>query len=118
MEIEPHRGGFRKPISVRAFILDYLAENGEAYIAQMHRAYKAELKRLAAASDKRTVMGKRGIMVRPYHSPTYHSFQIKVWVMAREGLLEFNRSEPTTGLNNQFKGFAQLPERHYYKLKG
>ena len=48
MEIERRRGGFRKPISVKAFILGYLAENGEAYIAQMHRAYKAELKRLAA----------------------------------------------------------------------
>lgn len=117
MEIEPQRGGFRKPVSVRAFILGYLAENGEAYIAEMHRAYKAELKRLAEASDKRTVMGKRGIIVRPYHSPRYHSFQLKVRALAREGLVEFKRSERTTGLDNQFKGFSELPERHYYKLK-
>jgi len=117
MEIEPQRGGFRKPISVRAFILGYLAENGEAYIAEMHRAYKAELKRLAEASDKRTVMGKRGIIVRPYHAPRYHSFQTKVWELAKEGFLELTRAEPTTGLNNQFKGFTELPERHYYRVK-
>lgn len=117
MEIERRRGGFRKPISVRVFILDYLADHGEAYIAEMHRAYKEELKRLAESNPNRVVMGKHSLRVRLYHSPCYHSFHVKAWELAREGLIELTRTEPTTGLNNQFKGFAQLPERHYYKLK-
>lgn len=117
MEIQPTRGGFRKPIRVKEFIVDYLAAHGEAYIAEMHRAYKGELRRLAEENPNRVVMSRGGPRVRLYHNPSYHSFQVKVWELAREGLLEFSRSEPTIGLDGQFKGFANLPERHYYKLK-
>ncbi|MDP2872613.1 MAG: hypothetical protein Q8P31_08765, partial [Bacillota bacterium] len=56
-EIEPRRGGFRKPISTREFVLDYLRSNGEAYIAEMHRAYKDALRAIAESNAD----------VPPYH---------------------------------------------------
>lgn len=117
MEIQPTRGGFRKPIRVKEFIVDYLAAHGEAYIAEMYRGYKGELRRLAEENPDRVVMTRGGPRVRLYHNPCYLSFRVKLWELAREGTVEFSRSEATIGLDGQFKGFANLPERHYYKLK-
>lgn len=121
MEIEPVRGGFRKPLSTRDFILGYLERNGEAYIAEMHRAYKRELAAIAAASAAPAPY--RGIGRRPtvprakrYVYPRYHNFQGQVWKMAQEGLIRLVRTEPTAGQNGQFKGFADPPKRHYYTL--
>ncbi|GAH48544.1 unnamed protein product, partial [marine sediment metagenome] len=51
LKITPGRGGNRHPLSVRSFILEHLAavDNRHIgdYIASMHRAYKAELDRIA-----------------------------------------------------------------------
>ncbi len=120
-KIEPVRGGFRKPISTREFVLDYLKSNGEAYIAEMHRAYKDALR--AIAEDNAEVppyhgQGRRPTEPRPkkYVLPRYHSFQGEVWRLAQEGLIRLTRSEPTLGLDGQFKGFETPPERHYYSI--
>lgn len=116
MEIERRRGGFRKPISVRAFILGYLANHGEAYIAEMHRAYKEELSRLAAADPKRRKATRWGeIKVRPYHTPRYHSFEMSVQVLAREGLIEFSGREEESD-SPQFTGWESKPLRRFYRL--
>jgi hypothetical protein len=121
LEIEPTRGGFRKPLSTREFILGYLEKNGEAYMAEMHRAYKVELQAIAAAGA--TIppyqgRGRRPDVPRPkrYVLPRYHNFQGQVWKLAQEGLVQLARTELTMGLHGQFKGFAEPPERHYYRL--
>ena len=121
MEIEPTRGGFRKPLSTREFILDYLEKNGEAYIAEMHRAYKVELQVIAAAGATIPPYRGRGrkptaLRAKKYVYPRYHNFQGLVWKLAQEGVIQLARTEPTTGQHEQFKGFAEPPERHYYKL--
>lgn len=120
-KIEPTRGGFRKPISTREFVLDYLRSNGEAYVAEIHRAYKDKLRSIAEANAEVPPyygQGRRPTTPRPkkYVYPRYHSFQAEVWRLAQEGLIELARSEPTEGLNGQFKGFATPPERHYYQI--
>jgi len=121
LEIEPTRGGFRKPLSTREFILGYLDKNGEAYIAELHRAYKEELKAIANANAE--VPTYRGRGRRPgvprakrYSFPRYHSFQGQVWNLAKEGLIQLARTEPTVGQHEQFKGFETPPERHYYRI--
>jgi hypothetical protein len=121
MEIEPVRGGFRKPISTREFVLDYLQSNGEAYIAEMHRAYKQALRTIAEANAEVPAyhgQGRRPTNPRPkkYALPRYHSFQAEVRLLAQEGLITLTRTEPTLGLKEQFKGFETPPERHYYSI--
>jgi hypothetical protein len=121
LEIEPTRGGFRKPLSTREFILDYLEKNGEAYIAEIHRAYKVELQAIAAAGATIPPYRGRGrkptaLRAKKYVYPRYHNFQGMVWKLAQEGVIQLARTEPTTGQHEQFKGFAEPPERHYYKL--
>lgn len=122
MEIEPKQGGFRKPLSTREFILRYLGERGEAYIADMHRAYKKAL--AAIASEIAEVPAYRGkgrkpgiARVKKYVYPRYHNFQGQVWKLAQEGLIELARIEPTRGIHDQFRGFDKPPDRHYYRLK-
>lgn len=119
--VEPTRGGFRKPISTREFIFDYLAKNGEAYIAEMHRAYKSELRAIANANAELPPYGGRGRRPtrprpRKYVYPRYHSFQMQVWQLAQEGLIKLARIEPTEGQHQQFRGFSAMPERHYFRL--
>lgn len=106
MEIEPTRGGFRKPISTREFIHSYLGRQGEAYIAEMHRAYKAELDRIAMEKGRR----------HRYHKPRYHSFEMCVQQMSREGLIEFSGKEEESD-SPQFDGWPDKPVRRYYRLK-
>jgi len=120
-KIEPTRGGFRKPISTREFVLDYLRSNGEAYIAEMHRAYKDKLRSIAEANAEvppYNGQGRRPSKTRPkkYVYPRYHSFQSEVWRLAQEGAIKVARSEPTEGLQGQFKGFGTPPERRYYQI--
>jgi len=120
-KIEPTRGGFHKPISTREFVLDYLRSNGEAYVAEIHRAYKDKLRSIAEANAEVPPyygQGRRPTTPRPkkYVYPRYHSFQAEVWRLAQEGLIELTRSEPTEGLKGQFKGFETPPERHYYRI--
>jgi hypothetical protein len=116
MEIEPTRGGFRKLISTREFILDYMKSNGEAYIAEMHRAYKEALRAMDEVPPYRGRGRRPTKQKRKYVYPRYHSFQSKVWRLAQEGLIRLTRTEPTLGLKEQFKGFETPPERHYYEI--
>lgn len=106
MEVEPTRGGFRKPISTRVFILNHLGSRGEDYIASMHRAYKTELDRLARANGRK----------RPYHKPRYHSFEMCVQLLTREGVIEFSGKEEESD-SPQFEGWSIKPLRRFYRLK-
>ena len=105
LKITPVRGGNRHPLSVRAFILDHLA-GGEDYIANMHRAYKAELDRIARENGRRY----------RYHKPRYHSFEMSVQMVKREGLVEFSGREEESDAP-QFKDSEFKPVRRYYRLK-
>ena len=105
IKIIPERGGNRHPLSVRGFILNHLA-NSDDYIASMHRAYKAELDRIAQENGRR----------HRYHKPTYSSFQMQVQHLAREGLIEFSGREEETD-NPMFEGVEFKPVRRYYRLK-
>lgn len=116
LKITRQRGGNRHPLSVRAFILDYLAANGEQYIAEMHRGYKRALKALAERNPRRVFNGKRGRSVKYYHTPRYHSFEMSVQLLAREGLIEFSGREEESD-SPQFQGWENKPVRRYYRLK-
>ena len=105
LKITRQRGGNRHPLSVRGFILSHLAA-GEDYISSMHRAYKAELDRLARENDRK----------RRYHKPRYHSFEVAVQILAREGLIEFSGREEESDYP-QFEGWENKPLRRYYRLK-
>ena len=102
----PKRGGNRHPLSVRGFILDHLGSVGEDYIASMHRAYKAELDRLGRENGRK----------RRYHKPTYHSFEVRVQILAREGLVEFSGKEEESDYP-QFESWDNKPLRRYYRLR-
>jgi len=106
LKITRQRGGNRHPLSAKAFILTHLALNGENYIANMHRAYKVELDELASSNGRR----------RPYHKPRYHSFEMAVQTLTREGLIEFSGREEDSDYP-QFKDWENKPVRRYYKLK-
>jgi len=106
LKITRQRGGNRHPLSVRSFILDHLAAVGEDYISSMHRAYKAELDRIARENGRRWA----------YHKPVYHSFEVAVQILAREGLIEFSGREEESD-SPQFDGWENKPLRRYYKLR-
>lgn len=106
LRVTPGRGGNRHPLSVTAFILDHLAAVGEDYGASMHRAYKEELDRIAMEKGRRY----------RYHKPRYHSFEMKVQLLTREGLIEFSGKEEESD-NPQFQGWENKPVRRYYRLK-
>lgn len=105
LRMAPRKGGFRGPISVRQFILDHLAAAGEDYIASMHRAYKAELIRLAEGNGRS----------QPYHAPRYHSFEMVVYVLTMDGLVKFSgREEPSDA--KQFENREKPLMRRYFRL--
>ena len=106
LKITRERGGNRHPLSVRGFILGHLAATDEDYIANMHRAYKTELDRIAGSNGRR----------RPYHKPVYHSFEMAVQMLAREGLVEFSGREEESDYP-QFKDWENKPLRRYYRRK-
>lgn len=106
LKISRQRGGNHHPVSVRGFILSYLALNGEDYISSMHRAYKTELDRVAM---------ERGRRYR-YHRPRYHSFEMAVQMLAREGLIVFSGREEESD-SPQFESWGSKPMRRYYRLK-
>jgi len=105
LNVTPGRGGNRHPLSVRTFILDHLASVDEDYIANMHRAYKAELDRIARQNGRRA-----------YHKPRYHSFEVAMHILAREGLVEFSGREEESDYP-QFKDWEKKPLRRYYRLR-
>jgi hypothetical protein len=99
------KGGDHWPLSSREFILEHLRQVEEDYISSMHRAFKQELDRLA---------GERGRKV-PYHKPRYHSFEMAVQLLIREGLIVFSgKEEPSTA--PQFKEWETPPKRRYFRL--
>jgi hypothetical protein len=102
----PGRGGNRHPLSVMDFIIEHLTISGEDYIANMHRAYKFRLDTLAAERLRR----------KPYHKPSYHSFEVKVLQLAREGKVEF--SDRTQNSDNaRVERLERKPVRRFYRLK-
>jgi len=106
LKITRQRGGNHHPLSVRGFILNHLANVGEDYISSMHRAYKQELNRLARQNGRR----------RAYHKPRYHSFEVAVQILARDGLIEFSGREEESD-SPQFQGWEIKPMRRFYRLK-
>ena len=106
LKVTRQRGGNHHPLSVRGFILDHLAATGEDYISRMHRAYKRELDRIAL---------ERGRRCR-YNKPRYHSFEVAVQILAREGLIEFSGREEESDAP-QFTSSEFKPMRRYYRLK-
>ena len=105
LKISRARGGDHHPLSVRTFILDHLA-NGEDYISNMHRAYKMELDNIARERGRR----------RKYHKPRYHSFEMSVQTLAREGQIEFSGREEESD-SPKFDSWPEKPMRRYYRLK-
>ena len=105
LKITRQRGGNHHPVSVRGFILDHLA-TGEDFISAMHRAYKAELDRIARENGRK----------HRYNKPRYHSFGMSVQMLAREGLIEFSGREEESDAP-QFQGGDFKPMRRYYRLK-
>ena len=106
LKVTPGRGGNRHPICAHAFILAHLAAAGEDYGANIHRAYKAELDRIARENGRR----------HRYHRPIYSSFQMHIQHLAREGLIEFTGREEESD-NPMFQGMKFKPVRRYYRLK-
>lgn len=95
LPIEPRRGGFRKPLGVRVFILDYLGRVGEDHTSAIHRAYKQALRELGEANPilPKTKRGKP--KPRKYKHCTYYSFKDELEAMQREGLIQKARAEPS-----------------------
>ncbi|MBA7705275.1 hypothetical protein ES703_114101 [subsurface metagenome] len=79
LKVTRQRGGNHHPLSSRQFIIDYLSHISESYGAQINRAYKVELDRLAL---------ERGRRYR-YHRASYSSFNKVMNILAREGIIEF-----------------------------
>ena len=105
LKVTRKRGGNHHPLSSRQFIIDYLS-NDEDYGANIHRAYKAELDRIARENGRR----------RAYHKPRYHSFEVVIQILAREGQIEFSGREEESD-SPQFEGWENKPLRRYYRLK-
>lgn len=99
------RGGDRHPVPVLAFILAHLATAGEDYIANMHRAYKAELDNVARAKGR----------AAPYRHPLYHSFEVKVLQLVHEGKIEFTDREEHSD-SARVKHLEGKPVRRFYRL--
>jgi len=98
-------GGNRHPMSVSGFIIAHLTMVGEDYISSMHRAYKRALDQLAVENDRKYA----------YHKPVYHSFEMQVQKLRREGTVEFSGREEVSD-SPQFAGWDSPPTRHYYRL--
>jgi len=106
VKVTRQRGGNHHPLSVRDFILEHLGNIEEDYIASMHRAFKDALDRVALEKGRR----------RRYHKPRYHSFEVKVNMLARESLVEFTGHEEESDFP-QFDNWPVKPMRRYYRLK-
>ena len=111
LKVTRKRGGNHHPLSVRAFILEHLAIVGEDYGANIHRAYKDVLDKLASASREDKRRGRKH-----YHKPTFNSFNKYMNLLAREGFIVFTgREEESDKL--MFRDKVWKPVRRYYKIK-
>jgi len=79
----------RRETSLSEFIRDYLQENGEAYVMELHRAYGEYCDR------------------EDYSPPSYDSVRSTVWQLKELYLIRQKRTEPVPG------GIA---DRQYYEL--
>lgn len=100
------RGGNRHPLVFKVFVISWLMLTGEDYIASMHRAYKETLDKLAAERNRR----------KPYHHPSYHSFEVKILQLVQEGALEFADREQTSD-SARVQHLEGKPVRRFYRLK-
>ena len=104
-------------VSSREFILEHLSRVGEDYIAAMHRAYKQAVTdiELETGRTHRTKSGR--ILGRRYRRPTYHSFEMMVQRLAREGQVAFSGHEEESD-DPRFRNSEMKPVRRYYQLVG
>lgn len=104
--VEPLRpGGFRKPISVRQFIIEHLQTAGEDHPSAMHQAYKAALAEIPLLRSRR---GKR------YKACTYYSFTRALNAMRLEGIIKQSRTEISDSIHTAH--WETKPLRNYYVL--
>jgi len=79
----------RRDTSFSEFVRDYLADEGEGYVKELHRAYE----RYCENND--------------YSPPSYDSARSTIWQLKELGLIAPTRKEPTPG---------GLQPRQYYGL--
>ena len=79
----------RRDTSFSEFIRDYLSDEGDAYVKELHDAYQ----RYCEHND--------------YDPPSYDSARSTVWQLKELGLIEPSHQEPTPG---------GLKSRQYYRL--
>ena len=106
-----------KMITSRRFILEHLARVPEDYISNMHRAYKQAVTDIELETGRRHMTRSGRISGHRYHRPTYHSFEMMVQVLTREGQLEFSGKEEPSD-DARFAGWVAKPIRRYYRLVG
>ena len=105
-----------RPASVTPFILGHLAIVGEDYPANIHRAYKQHLVEMSLNNGRCYTNDNGKICGKPYHKPVYHSMEMAIQRLAREGLIEFSGREEESD-NPQFINWEVKPLRRYYRLK-
>jgi hypothetical protein len=116
LKVTRKRRGNYHVLSSRQFIIDYLRIVGEDYGANIHRAYKEELKRLAAINPKRVRNTRQGVKILFYHKPSFSSFNKVMNLLKREGVIEFTGREEESD-NPMFANMEWKPLRRYYRVK-
>jgi len=109
------RGGFRKPLSTRQFVLEYLQANGESYVSAIHRAYKRRLREMGEAMPK---LGKHNRLLkggRRYKACTLYSFSRQLKAMEQEGLIHHSgKQQRSSSIHTQH--WSIKPIRLFYRL--
>ncbi len=101
------RGGNYHPISMKDFVIGYLTRVGEDHASNIHKAYVEQLKILAEQTGRQ----------KPYHKPTYSSFNSNFHKLVLEGLIVFSgRAEESD--NKQAQNLKVKVVRKYYRLAG
>ncbi len=117
-DVDQPRGGYKGPLPIRDFVLQYLQNKGEDYVANIHRAYLEELWNIAV-SKGRIIYTATGNLSRwksrPYHKTTYKSFNKELHDLVRAGLVEPSGNEEVSDMP-QFSGWDEAPIRRYYRL--
>ena len=106
--IEPEiRGGFRKPVSLEQFVVEYLQGAGEDHPSAIHKAYKETLKAVELPVHRHG---------RPYKACTYYSLTRQLQSMVLKGIIiQSDRIEESDSLHTQH--WEKRPKRKYYRLK-
>ena len=103
------RGRAQQPIETRVgiFIRDFLLENAEASVAELHRAYKERLGYFGRRPVQRTGKGTR------FHAARYHPFQMIVYILRKSGVVEFSGREEAREETDKHPALAQ---KRFYRL--